>query len=218
MQTNIFYPKLNEYISTLESEFPQIPNIRKKELSELSAYISQKKQNKKDINITVICTHNSRRSHMGQLWLWAAAIYYGVENMHIYSGGTEATAFYPTAVEAMRSAGFIIEKKEGLINPTYVAKIGEGSGRLKLFSKKYDDKVNPQENFAALMVCTNADEACPIVPGADGRFAIPYIDPKEFDGTEKEKPAYMERCRQMAREMFYVVGRFISRQTNTVGR
>lgn len=205
MQNQEFYPKLQAYVATLELEFDQIPDERKAQLEEISQYISEKVKAKDDVKITVICTHNSRRSHIGQLWLWAASEFYGVENFSTYSGGTEATAFFPSAVKAMHDAGFSIDKMDDSVNPVYEASLGEGSERLRLFSKKYDDEVNPSEGFAAVMVCTSADEACPFVPGADGRFAIPFRDPKEFDGTPKQAEAYAERCRQIAREMFFVV-------------
>ena len=73
-----------------------------------------------------------------------------------------------------------------------------------MFSKKYDHQVNPHEDFTALLVCANADEACPVVPGADARFAIPYKDPKVADNTPEENAMYAARCRQIAREMLYI--------------
>ena len=74
-----------------------------------------------------------------------------------------------------------------------------------MFSKKYADKTNPQEKFAAILVCSSADKGCPVVFGADARFAIPFDDPKSFDDTPQESEKYLERCRQIAREMFFVM-------------
>jgi hypothetical protein len=54
------------------------------------------------------------------------------------------------------------------------------------------------------MVCAEANESCPIVPGADFRLGLPYQDPKAFDNTPQQNEKYDERCRQIAREMFYV--------------
>lgn len=205
MKTMEFYPTLSKYISTLESEFQMIPEDRKNQLREVGEYFSQKIKAKENINVTVICTHNSRRSHMGQLWLWAAANHYGVENFQSFSGGTEATAFYPSAVAAMKKAGFGIKKLDSEKNPKYAATLNGEGEHIKLFSKKYSHEFNPSSNFAAIMVCTSADKACPIVSGAEARFAVPYKDPKAFDGTDEEEFAYEERCRQIAREMFYAM-------------
>ncbi len=198
-------PELLNYISTLESEFGQIPAERKSKLEELGSYIAGKSAKGSPVNITVICTHNSRRSHIGQLWLKAGAEYYGIEDFHAFSGGTEATAFYKTAMNALKTAGFgFTEIKKGG-NPVYECSLGKELPKIKMFSKKYDHVENPPRHFAALMVCTSADEACPFVAGADARFSIPYLDPKAFDGTPQEENAYAERCRQIAREMFYAV-------------
>ena len=198
--------KLFGYIRGLETEAHLIPKQRKQQLLELSRYISQKIKKGESPKAMVICTHNSRRSQMAQLWLKTAAIYYGLNQVKVFSGGTEATAFHPNAVAAMRRAGLDIEQtEEGGDNPFYECSITAESNILVLFSKKYDNPNNPKNGFAAVMVCSEADAACPVVAGAEKRFAIRYDDPKEMDGTEGEAAAYDERCRQIGREMFFVV-------------
>jgi protein-tyrosine-phosphatase len=201
--------KLNEQLQTqcaeFEKEFGLIPEARQQALAALGEYIAQQIKAGETARLTVICTHNSRRSHIGQLWLSAAAAYYGLAGVHAFSGGTEATAFNLSAVAAMRRAGFIILGSESELNPRYVAKLGEGLPETTLFSKRYDDPANPQQGFAAIMVCSDADEACPFIPGADRRFAIRYDDPKAADGTAAEAATYDERCRQIGREMLYAV-------------
>jgi protein-tyrosine-phosphatase len=210
-------PKLNEelqtYCTTLETEFTAIPETRQQELAQLGDYIAKKIKAGEAARLTVICTHNSRRSHIGQLWLAAAATYYGINGLTTYSGGTEATAFNPRAVAAMRRAGFSISGDETEPNPRYAASLSEGLSEIILFSKKYDDPVNPQQGFAAIMVCSDADEACPFIPGAEKRFAIRYDDPKASDGTPAEAATYDERCRQIGREMLFAV-RLASQRLN----
>ncbi len=189
----------------MQGEFGLIPEVRQQELAELGAYIAQKIQSGQAAQLTVICTHNSRRSHIGQLWLAAAATYYGIEGLAAFSGGTEATAFNPRAVAAMRRAGFDISGPEAETNPRYTALMGARLPELVLFSKRYDGPENPQQSFAAIMVCSDADEACPFIPGAEKRFAIRYDDPKASDGTPQEAAAYDERCRQIGREMLFAM-------------
>jgi len=155
--------------------------------------------------LTVICTHNSRRSHMGQLWLRAAATYYGVGGVAVFSGGTEATAFNPRAVAALKRAGFKLHRAGGGENPRYEASYGKTFPSVIMFSKRFDHSDNPKEGFAAVMVCSDADATCPVAPGAEGRFSVPFEDPKNFDGTPYEQSAYDERCRQIAREMLFAV-------------
>ncbi|MBZ0179431.1 MAG: hypothetical protein K8F36_09070 [Melioribacteraceae bacterium] len=198
------YYKLAEKINTLKNSFNSIPAERKKILNEFSDYISNKVKDGKEVNLTFICTHNSRRSHISQIWAQTAAEYYGIPNIKCFSGGTEATAFNPRAVKALRKAGFKIEKKYDSDNPVYNVYYSDDREPIECFSKVYSDKYNPQKNFAAIMTCSDADENCPVVFGAEARFPIRYDDPKEFDGTELEEAKYDERVEQIGREMLFV--------------
>ena len=144
---------------------------------------------------------------MAQIWAQAAAHHYGLQSIQTYSGGTEKTAFNPAAVNAMKDAGFkITVEKEGK-NPRYLIKFDKKATPLLCFSKVYDHKKNPQAGFVAIMTCSDADEACPIVTGADYRTSITYEDPKKYDGTDQQEKAYHERSLQIGREMFFVFGK-----------
>lgn len=200
------YPELKNYCRELTGEFDQIPAERKTQLEALSEYIIEKQSSGDSINLNFICTHNSRRSHFGQLWGQTAAYWYGIDKVKTFSGGTESTAFNKRSVAALVRAGFNIENKgKGKEeNPRYLARQGDDYEWNSMFSKKFDHSLNPKENFAAVMVCSDADENCPFVPGAEKRFAITYEDPKAFDNTDQEMEKYDERCRQIGREMFYV--------------
>ncbi|MCO6474218.1 MAG: hypothetical protein J5I57_10845 [Melioribacteraceae bacterium] len=202
------YYKLAEKINKLKNSFNSIPADRKKILNEFSDYISNKVKDGKEVNLTFICTHNSRRSHISQIWAQTAAEYYGIPNIKCFSGGTEATAFNPRAVKALRKAGFKIEKKYDSDNPVYNVYYSDDREPIECFSKVYSDKYNPQKNFAAIMTCSDADENCPVVFGAEARFPIRYDDPKEFDGTELEEAKYDERVEQIGREMLFVFSNF----------
>jgi len=195
--------KLNNYIENIKNSFGEINPKRKELLNEFASYIDNELYNRNKVNLIFICTHNSRRSHMAQIWAATAAAHYGIENIRCYSGGTEATAFNPRAVKALQKAGFDINVDKNGDNPVYNVKYAEDKF-LKAFSKVYDDDQNPKDNFTAVMTCSDADENCPYIPGAKERFSITYDDPKEFDGTELEEEKYDERCRQIATEMFYV--------------
>lgn len=196
------YLAIQTYLTQLSKDFNSIPQPRKELLKELSTYIQNCKDSAKQINLTFICTHNSRRSHMSQIWASAAAAYYGIEGVNTYSGGTEATAFNPRAVAAMERVGFVIENPGGN-NPHYLVRFGPNLPALECFSKKYSDAFNPQSNFAAVMTCSQADQACPIVFGAAERISLPYEDPKAGDGTPEEAAIYDLRCKQIATEICY---------------
>lgn len=195
---------IQQYFQGLVSNFSTISAERKTELDKLSAYIKTQADSNKAVKLTFICTHNSRRSHMAQIWAATAAAYYGIGNVECYSGGTEATAFNPRAVAALQRAGIPIEPVDtSSLNPKYKVHI-PGGNSLICFSKKYSDVSNPSAGFAAVMTCSKADAECPFVPGAAFRVAIPYDDPKEADNTPEETNRYNERCKQIGTEMMYV--------------
>ncbi|HET55007.1 MAG TPA: protein-tyrosine-phosphatase [Ignavibacteria bacterium] len=201
----MLYHKLIEKIEMLGNSFDSISEERKKLLIELSDYIANKLKEEKDVSLTFICTHNSRRSHISQIWAQTAAEYYNLPNIKCYSGGTEATAFNPRAVKAMTKAGFKIEKKDDSDNPVYLVYYSDDRDPIECFSKVYSDEYNPQKDFAAIMTCSDADANCPVVFGAEARFPIRYDDPKEFDGTELEESKYDERVEQIGREMLLLL-------------
>ena len=188
----------------LEQEFDDITIERKLKLIELSDYIISRKNEDEIARLVVICTHNSRRSHMGQIWAQVAADYYGIRKIETFSGGTEATAFNPRAVSAFKKVGFdvnIIKNDDD--NHRYELRWSEDMAPYQAFSKRYDDTPNPSEKFAAIMVCTSADEGCPIITGCDFRLSLPYEDPKAYDDTCLEAEMYDERLRQIGRDMLF---------------
>jgi arsenate reductase len=205
---------LQTKIDHLVKEFDQIPAERKETLAGLTKFVQDKINVSKPVYLNFICTHNSRRSHLSQLWAQAAAHYYGVENVFCFSGGTEATAFNPRAVKAMREAGFSIAVAKDGDNPVYEVRFASDVTPVIAFSKKYDDPFNHNKDFAAIMTCSHADENCPLVLGASGRIALTYDDPKEFDGTSLEAAKYSERVDQIGREIFYAFSQVKSRQQN----
>lgn len=219
---NAMFPELQKYIDHRAAEFDLIDDERKKQLAEVAKYIAACWAENEPALLTFICTHNSRRSHMSQIWAATSAAHYGIagvcdsdgdcdldraydlERVYTYSGGTEGTAFNPRAVSALVRAGFEINKTTADRNPIYQVRFGPGVMPMTCFSKVYNQAPNPQSEFAAIMTCSQADRACPSVSGASKRFAIPYEDPKAHDGTHHEATAYDERCQQIAREMLYV--------------
>lgn len=203
-QQPVLFPRLQSFFDEAQLNFNQIPSDRKTVLKEISDYISQKKKLQKDIELTFICTHNSRRSHISQIMAQAASAYYGVGNVYCYSGGTEVTAFNNNAVNALSAMGFEIEATNSLPNPVYEVKYGSTTPKLIAFSKVYTSMHNPQKEYGAVLTCSQADASCPIVQGADGRFKLPYEDPKLSDGTPEQDQVYKERSKQIGLEMLYV--------------
>ena len=177
---------------------------RKVVLNPLADYIQNKVSANEEIRLNFICTHNSRRSHLSQIWAQTMAFQFGIKNIFCYSGGTEATAMFPKVAETLVNQGFQIEKVSQEHNPVYAIKFDANQHPIIGFSKTYFDDFNPKSNFAAIMTCNNADEGCPMVFGAEARFPIKYDDPKVFDGTEVMNEKYAERSLQIASELYFV--------------
>lgn len=197
-----FYKPLDETIQSLKN-FHSIPVQRKEILKQLTDFIEMKVQKNERIELVCICTHNSRRSHISQIWAQAAAAYYGIGNVLSYSGGTEATLFNPRAVKAMQEAGFKITATSNGTNPVYEVGFSDEANEVIAFSKKYDAESNSKKGFAAVMTCSHADENCPVVFGMEKRISLPYNDPKDFDGTPQEADKYSERVREIGTEILF---------------
>ena len=203
-------------ISTKETIFPEIENIistfnfesisgeRKITLQPLIDYIQEKVSRQHEVRLNLICTHNSRRSHLAQVWSQTAATHYGIKNVFCYSGGTEATAMFPMVAKALIKQGFQIKTIAEGSNPIYTIKFSDNEHPIIGFSKTYDDDFNPKGEFVAIMTCSQADGGCPFIAGAEKRIPITFEDPKAFDNTPEQAEKYQERSFQIATEMFYV--------------
>lgn len=199
---NRLFQKIEDLIQSLDIK--TIPEDRKTTLQPLLDYIQSKVQGQEDVLLNFICTHNSRRSHLSQVWAQVMAAHYGIAKVFTYSGGTEATAMFPFVGETLKKQGLeIMPLSEGK-NPVYAIKFGENSLPITAFSKTYDHPFNPVSKFAAIMTCSQADEDCPFIAGTEKRIPITYDDPKAFDGTPQEAEKYKERSLQIATELFYV--------------
>jgi arsenate reductase (thioredoxin) len=195
---------IKKYCDNLISQFNTIPQERKELLERITYYISKKNVLNKPINLVYICTHNSRRSHFGQIWAKVASVYYNIKNVNTFSGGTEATAFNVNAINAIKRIGFEVKPVNNEKNTCYHVYYSTDDKPITCFSKVYDDIDNPKQEFIAIMTCSDAEENCPFIPGFELRISTTYNDPKEFDNTPLQDAKYDERCQQIALEIFYI--------------
>lgn len=198
-------PKLRPYVNEVANELQLVSEARRTTLDKIATDIVAQLNSGKEAKMTFICTHNSRRSHMSQIWAQTAATYYGLDKVSAYSGGTEVTACNCRTITAMRKVGFEIKDATAGDNPLYLVSYAEKLPPIRTFSKRYNAEGNPKSDFIALMTCSSADKSCPFVEGSIARHAIHYADPRVCDDTPTETTAYNERCREIAREMFYIM-------------
>lgn len=202
----MLFPPIASFLSAL-TDFSTLTDDRKLTLDLLIDYINNQRRIGQPVALNFICTHNSRRSHMGQLWAQVAAYYYDISGIDCYSGGTETTACNPRTVAAFQRAGVEALTITNSENPIYLLKYANGVNPMVAFSKVYDQAPNPAQHFAAVMTCSHAEENCPYIPGAEKRFSVLYNDPKAADDTPEESATYDARSRQIAQEMLYVFSR-----------
>lgn len=181
-----------------------VDDERKEFLFPLINYIQAKLDLKQHIQLHFICTHNSRRSHLSQIWAQTMAYHFGIKNITCFSGGTEVTAMFPKVVETLILQGFEVQQSVGNENLVYEIKFSEDEPSLFCYSKLFDDVSNPKAEFAAIMNCSSAEKGCPFIPGASLRIAIRYDDPKFYDGTELMDLMYKERSMEIASEMYFI--------------
>jgi arsenate reductase (thioredoxin) len=196
------YQAIRSFLKNIEQDFATIPDARKELLQKISNYIQTRYDKNEPINLVYICTHNSRRSHFGQVAAAIAAAYYNIDKVATFSGGTEATTFNPNAINALRTLGFNIVSDEKQVNPTYQVNFGNNLSTM-CFSKVYDHEANPKADFAAIMTCSDAEQNCPFIPGVALRIGTTYEDPKKSDGTPQQDETYLARFKQIATETLY---------------
>ena len=200
--THTLFSKIETFITRLNPD--SIPFERKAILQPLVDFIQEKVSANQEIRLHFICTHNSRRSHLTQVWAQTMAQYFAIPKVFSYSGGTETTAIYPMIIETLNQTGFKIEVLSESSNPIYSIKFAPNQHPIIGFSKKLDAHFNPKSQFAAIMTCSHADGGCPFIFGAEKRIPITYEDPKEFDNSPLKKENYSERSIQIATELYYV--------------
>jgi arsenate reductase (thioredoxin) len=211
-------PKVREHADFLTTSFDMIDEKHRLAGQKLAEWIAANYRPGKELDVIVVCTGNSRRSMFGSTMGNIAAAYYGMPEIHFHSGGTAPTAFNSRTVSALKAIGVEVEPigKEAsrgepkTANPMYRVCWGTPeSGGVSLetieFSKRYDDSSNPQQGFAALLVCSEADAACPTVQGSALRVSMPYLEPKIYDGGAFEAAKYAERRDDIARLMLSVM-------------
>ncbi len=198
----MLFKKIEHQISGLDET--SVSTARKNTLQLLIDYIQSKVDSKQDIYLNFICTHNSRRSHLSQVWAQVLAHYFNIKNVFCYSGGTEATALFPMAAKTLENTGFDIQTIADGSNPIYAIKYSDNEHPIIGYSKKFDSDFNPKSEFAAILTCSSADQDCPFIAGAEVRIPITFEDPKAFDHTPQQTKKYQERSLQIATDLKYV--------------
>ncbi|ELR73364.1 Arsenate reductase [Fulvivirga imtechensis AK7] len=195
-------PAISEFLGQLD--ITAIKKERRNDLQSLVDIIQEKVGRHQTIYLNFICTHNSRRSQLCQVWAETIAWAKGVPKVKAYSGGTEPSEFHCNAIRALESCRFLLTKKEDRTIPVYFFFYSYEAEAIPCFSKVYNDPINCWTAFTAVMTCYDAEDKCPHIAEAEARVSVIYDDPKYADGTPKETEVYARRNSQIATEMLYV--------------
>ncbi|PQJ78736.1 hypothetical protein [Polaribacter porphyrae] len=176
---------------------------RKIQLLKIAETIAKEYTTNEIVHLNFICTHNSRRSQLGQVWGFYAAHYFNL-NIKAFSGGTEVTAFFRNTVKTLQKVGFYFHVVDfNHQNPTYEISFDGSRASIYGFSKLFSHKDN-LEPYMAITTCNNADKNCPFIPEATHRFHLPFVDPKVSDGTSEFEKVYLNTNRQIAGEIYFI--------------
>lgn len=197
--------------STLKSNIERIQNLsfqpsegQVSEMNRLTNWLVERYKSCEIPALNFICTHNSRRSHIGQFWGAVLPYWLGLPFVNSFSGGTEVTACHPNTLKALAAFGVEVNILTEGVNPHYELKLGAEIPAIEAWSKLYSDEANPKQNFAAIMTCTSADVGCPFVEGASVRISLPFTDPKHADGTPSEAEAYQHTIQEIGQVMLAI--------------
>ena len=196
---------LKEYIKTIFKNIDMgLEKNRKDKLVKLAQVIKRNHEQKNIVKIIFICTHNSRRSQFSQVWAYISSLYFKLDFIKPFSGGTEIDTVNLNVINSLISSGLKIEKTHKG-KAIYLLKSFKKDKGINLYSKVYNSKLNPSKHFIAIMTCSDADQMCPVIKGADKKVSLPYSDPRVADNTGLEKEVYNQTCSIIAKEMFYLM-------------
>jgi len=207
--------KLFKTISNYIEKIAKIEPSRERKLllARMIDYIHSKQQQQSPINLHFICTHNSRRSHLAQVWGQTLAHHFGLRNVNCTSAGTETTELYPVVAEILQEAGFELKKEDQLNNPKYTLNYSSETAPMQLFSKDLEHVGNPTMNYAAIMTCSHADENCPFLPGAEQRIPMTFEDPKNYDNHPLQREKYKETMQEIASDLHFIFSHILEEKT-----
>jgi arsenate reductase len=123
--------------------------------------------------VLILCTGNSARSQMAEGLLRNDA----GNRFEVASAGVEPSSVRPEAIEAMRDTGIDISRHR---------------------SKSVDEFAGEEFDYV-ITVCDNANEQCPVFPGAPKRIHWSIDDPATAKGDEDTRRDVFRRVRDELR-------------------
>ena len=178
----------NKFFSRIDSFNPN--QKRKKRLDNIASVINENLN--KTRSIVFLCTHNSRRSQICEVWGKVFAEIYR-KKININSAGAFKTVVHSQVYESIVKCGLIVNNKK---------EIFFDKKKFKLNSKTTDSIT--MKNFIAVMTCSDAEKSCPHDPKSIRNIKMFFNDPRIYDETDKMSREYLKTTTYIAEELNYI--------------
>jgi len=176
---------LDKYIDNLDNVI--LEDYQEKRVKKISQELKSSINTYK--KIVFICTHNSRRSQLCEVWGSILSKRFNLD-LFFYSAGTKKTEVYTEVIKSLQRAGLEIDM-EGKIKLMH--------NQIELHSKTLDEI--KEDEFIAMMTCSDAEKNCPVDQRSKKNIILFYDDPKKYDRTIHESNEYDKTCRLIASEL-----------------
>ncbi|MBC8111544.1 MAG: hypothetical protein H7Y04_10830, partial [Verrucomicrobia bacterium] len=201
-------PGLHEYVAEITSKLRDaglIPSYRRLILHDIATYVINNFLENQFSNLLFVCTHNSRRSQLCQVWGQIAAFHYDLPLVKCFSGGLETENVSEKILQTLEHAGFHVDNPEtqNVYNPQHKVYYSTEFDYISLFSKPYNDAGNPKNNFCTVMNCTPSGEKYQQIDGSKLNVSLIYQNPKDNDDKPDETQVYKQISYKVSLEMFY---------------
>ena len=188
---NYMNKKFDEFFYRLNNFSPE---IKQKDRLELIANELNKKI--KETNVLVfLCTHNSRRSQICEVWGSIFSLIYKKEIL-INSAGTIKTSVHKEIFNVLKKCGVSVNENEEIAFKNLL---------IKLKSKTLDQI--DAKKFIAIMTCSDAEKSCPIDSRSVKNINMFFKDPKVYDNTKYMEEEYLKTNSNIAEELNYIFKR-----------
>ena len=181
---------LAQYIEARTTEFGLVETDRRLRLDAIASYVRSKVRQQRAASLLFLGRHNSRRSHLAQVWAQTVAAWCEVGVVISYSAGVQPTRLAPAAVDALRRAGFVVDL--GQDPSTAKVSFRADAPPMICYAKDYEALQVPQRNWCAVSVDAGVAAGFPALDEAEERVVLPLEDPDD-DAL----------CARVARDLLY---------------
>ncbi|MCC5930356.1 MAG: hypothetical protein JJU28_14000 [Cyclobacteriaceae bacterium] len=198
------YPILHSYARELYTQYDEIEPARKAELTALALQLKSMQERNLPIRMVFYDYNQNVLSQMAQALTRAAAWYYHVDQIQVFSAGVEPLEIPIETIHALENIGFIVYKSEIDNHNVYQIKYSYNLPPVLLFAKKHDYRDLPGNQFIPILLEEQAKSIFAERGLPSVAKIIPYTNPGGYAGMENAKQTFDATIKNMATEIFYI--------------